>query len=82
MTPLEKGRLLALFSGFSHETLTEDEHEQLQSRLRGDAEARALWFLHQDLELGLKVLTQLPQEMPVVLPQRASPIFFGRVFLA
>lgn len=59
MTPELQNRLLELFVACSRETLTEAEHQELQAALRADAEVRKLWFLHQDLELGLKCLTQV-----------------------
>lgn len=62
MTPDQHRRLLDLFVAYSHETLTEAEHEELQGVLRTDVEARRLWFLHQDLDLGLKHLTQIAME--------------------
>ena len=59
MTPDHQRRLLELFAACSQETLTESEHRELQTVLHGDVEARRLWFLHQDLELGLRCLTQV-----------------------
>ena len=59
MTPEQQSRLLELFAAFSQETLTETEHVELQAALHADQDARRLWFLHQDLELGLKRLTQV-----------------------
>jgi thioredoxin-dependent peroxiredoxin len=59
MTPDQQNRLLELFAAFSQETLTEAELRELQTVLHADVEARRLWFLHQDLELGLKCLTQV-----------------------
>ena len=59
MRPDQQDRLLELFAAYSHETLTELEHRELQAVLHVDVEARRLWFLHQDLELGLKRLTQV-----------------------
>lgn len=62
MTPDQQNRLLHLFVARSQETLTDAEHEELQRVLRTDVEARRLWFLHQDLELGLKRLSQIAKE--------------------
>ncbi len=59
MTPDQHRRLLDLFVAYSQENLTETEREELQGVLRTDVEARKLWFLHQDLELGLRCLTQV-----------------------
>lgn len=59
MTPEQQSRLLELFAAFSQETLTEAEHQELQTVLRTEVEARRLWFLHQDSEIGLKCLTQV-----------------------
>lgn len=62
MTPDQHRRLLELFVAYSQETQTEAEHEELQGVLRTDVEARRLWFLHQDLEMGLKRLSQIATE--------------------
>lgn len=62
MTPEQQSRLLDLFVACSQETVTEAEHQELQAVLRTDADARRLWFLHQDLELGLRRLTLVVQE--------------------
>lgn len=62
MTPDHQRRLLELFTACSQETLTEAEHRELQAVLHKDMEARKLWYLHQDLELGLKRLTQIVDE--------------------
>ncbi len=59
MTPDQQKHLLDLFAAFSQDRLTEPEHRALQALLRADVEARRLWFLNQDLELGLKCLTQV-----------------------
>jgi thioredoxin-dependent peroxiredoxin len=59
MTPDQQKHLLELFVAFSHETLTEAELQELQAVLRADVEARSLWFLNQDLELGLKYLNRV-----------------------
>ena len=59
MTPDQQSHLLELFAAFSQETLTEEQHRKLQDVLRADVEARRFWFLYQDLELGLKYLTQI-----------------------
>lgn len=64
MTPDQQRHLLELFTACTQETLTETEHRLLQSVLQSDAEARRLWFLHQDLELGLRRLSQVPDCIP------------------
>ncbi|MES2595334.1 MAG: hypothetical protein V4662_08365 [Verrucomicrobiota bacterium] len=46
-------RLFHLFTAHASDTLTGEEHDELQETLRRDAEARALWFVHQDIEVGL-----------------------------
>ncbi|MEI8016792.1 MAG: redoxin family protein [Schlesneria sp.] len=58
MTLDQQNHLLELFAAFEQGTLTEAEYRELQAVLRTDIEARRFWFLHQDLELGLKCLTQ------------------------
>lgn len=54
MTPEQKNRLFILFTGHAAETQTADEHAELQHALRHDAEARRLWFVHQDVESGIQ----------------------------
>ena len=58
MTPDQQSHLHELFAAFSQDTMTKEMHQELQAVLLADVEARRLWFLHQDLELGLKCLTQ------------------------
>jgi hypothetical protein len=53
MTPGQRKRLFELFAAHSADLLTPGEHAELQETLRREAEARRLWFLHQDVELGL-----------------------------
>jgi peroxiredoxin Q/BCP len=62
MTPNQEVRLLDLFVAWTQETLTEADYRELQAVLRADVDARKLWFLHQDLELGLQCLTQVVNE--------------------
>lgn len=62
MRPEQQSRLLNLFVACSRETVTEAEFRELQAVLRTDADARRLWFLHQDLELGLRRLTLVVKE--------------------
>ena len=50
----QKNRLFELFTAHAADTLTTAEHDELQSTLRADAEARQLWFVHQDVEMGLR----------------------------
>ena len=59
MTLDQQNHLLELFTAYAQGTLTEGEHRELQAVLRTNIEARRFWFLHQDLELGLKCLTQV-----------------------
>lgn len=55
MNAERKKRLFELFSGHAADTLTPGEHEELQQGLRDEPEARRLWFVHQDIEMGLHV---------------------------
>lgn len=55
---MDTNRLHVLFAAHSDGRLTPEEHAELQERLRTDAEARRLWFLHQDVEDGLHALAQ------------------------
>ena len=63
MIPEQKNRLFILFTGHAAETLTAAEHAELQEALRNDAEARRLWFVHQDVEAGVRARALSP---PVV----------------
>jgi peroxiredoxin Q/BCP len=62
MTPDQQTHLLNLFAVCSQPTATEAEHSELQTALRTNADARQLWFLYQDVELGLKCLSQSFQQ--------------------
>lgn len=53
MTTSERADLHRLFMQASAGTLSEAEGTLLDSHLRRSAEARRLWFQHQDIELGL-----------------------------
>ncbi len=64
MTPDQQRHLLELFTDCSQGVLTKTKHEELQAILRTDVDARRLWFLHHDLELGLKYLSQVPAGLP------------------
>lgn len=66
MTPDQRKQLLDLFGAASGDAFTENQHAHLQNALRSSADARALWFLHQDVELGLR--TQLHAEPISKLP--------------
>jgi hypothetical protein len=54
MNAERKKRLFGLFTAHAADALTPDEHEELQQWLRDEAEARQLWFVHQDIEMGLQ----------------------------
>jgi hypothetical protein len=54
MNPDPKTRLSELFTAHAADTLTPEEHAELQTHLRSDAEARRWWFVHQDVEIGLR----------------------------
>lgn len=69
MTPEQKNRLFILFTGQAAETLTAEEHAELQETLRHDAEARRLWFVHQDVEAGIRARAAVK---PEVLRVKAS----------
>lgn len=68
MTPDQQRRLWALFAASSQNSLTEAEHSELQSMLRTDKQVRQLWFLHQDVELGLKRLMLVTADDPEPRP--------------
>lgn len=59
MTTDQRNSLLQLFAAQNEGTITSADHQKLQTLLRSDREARELWFLHHDVELGLKRLTQV-----------------------
>lgn len=50
----QKKRLSELFTAHAADSLTPEEHAELQTNLRNDAEARRWWFVHQDVEMGLR----------------------------
>ena len=54
MNPDQKKRLTELFTAHAADSLSPEEHVELQSHLRTDAEARQWWFVHQDVEMGLR----------------------------
>lgn len=57
----QQKRLFYLFTAHASDSLTEAEHDELQESLRENAEARQLWFMHQDIEVGLHAhLGQVP----------------------
>lgn len=67
MTSDQQNHLLELFAACSQPTATEAEVRELQAVLRTDTDARKLWFLYQDMELGLERLSQSfqqPAEFP------------------
>jgi hypothetical protein len=55
MNAREKKRLFELFTSQSADSLEPSEQFELQELLRHDADARSLWFLHQDIEIGLRM---------------------------
>jgi cellulase/cellobiase CelA1 len=54
MNSEQKKRLSELFTAHAADSLTPEEHAELQTNLRNDAEARRWWFVHQDVEMGLR----------------------------
>jgi len=54
MNPEKKKRLTELFTAHAADSLSPEERAELQSHLRTDAEARQWWFVHQDVEMGLR----------------------------
>jgi hypothetical protein len=54
MNPDQKKRLSELFTAHAADSLSPEEHAELLSHLRTDAEARQWWFVHQDVEMGLR----------------------------
>lgn len=54
MTPDSLAHLWALFTAHSEATLQAPQHAELEKALLADPQARQLWFLHQDLEVGLR----------------------------
>jgi hypothetical protein len=74
----QQKRLFQLFAAKSDDSITSNEHEELQQILRSDAIARRLWFLHQDIELGLRA--QVPAASGE--PDRPQPRLPWRSFAA
>lgn len=64
MNPDQKNRLFELFTAHAGDSLTPEEHAELQETLRRDAEARRLWFVHQDVEMGLRAHLAAEPVMP------------------
>ncbi len=64
MNPDQKKRLFELFTAHAADSLTPEEHAELQETLRRDAEARRLWFVHQDVEMGLHAHLAAEPVMP------------------
>jgi hypothetical protein len=71
MNPDRLPRLWELFAAHAEGTLDASQHAQLQDTLQSDPEARRLWFLYQDLELGLH--TQLQARPPSLSALPAAP---------
>ncbi len=75
MTPDREKRWFELFAAHAADTLTPAEHAELQEALRHDPQARRLWFVHQDIELGLRAeragATAVPDAaVPATPPRR------------
>lgn len=87
MNPDQKKRLTELFTAHAENSLTAEQHEELQTCLRNDAEARRWWFLHQDVEIGLRArvaaLTEAARWSPVLKvtePTRTGHHTRGRIW--
>ena len=52
--PADREALFQLFGAFSEGTITEAEAALLEETLGASPESRQLWFLYQDMELGLE----------------------------
>lgn len=75
MKPDREKRLFELFTGHAADALTPAEHAELQEALRHDSDARRLWFVHQDVEVGLRASLAFapsnPAGPPVATPHRS-----------
>ena len=60
MKPEDKKRLIELFSSKANGSISEVDHQELTQQLDENADVRALWFLHQDIEYGLEGLAASP----------------------
>lgn len=70
----DRHRLHDLFGAQSDGTITPEQHAELQALLRQDAATRRLWFLHQDVDAGLRefALKAAPTlNLPRVAPARS-----------
>lgn len=67
----QKKRLSELFSAHAEDSLTPKEQAELQAHLRNDSEARHWWFVHQDVEIGLRA--QLAAE-PFTAPKARTSL--------
>jgi ferric-dicitrate binding protein FerR (iron transport regulator) len=71
MSPEQKKHLFEWFAAHAADSLAPDEHAGLQEMLRHDSDARRLWFVHQDVEVGLRARLAAEQaghatKMPVM----------------
>lgn len=67
-------RLFELFGAYSDGIITEAEHRELQECLRSDPQARELWFLHNDIDVGLHQLASVPRSDSPGLRVPVSPL--------
>ncbi|MFM7291789.1 MAG: hypothetical protein ACKO6B_11230, partial [Planctomycetia bacterium] len=71
-TAVGDDRLHRLISGLADGTLSDAEFHELSARLADDPGARAVWFLRNDIEVGLAHVT-VPAAAPFPTPAAAAP---------
>ena len=76
---MNEKKLFKLFNAKSDGTINRAEHEELQDILRESAEARELWFLHQDVDAGLAGFVESPAR---ALRTDENRVFRERWFIA
>ncbi|MBL9201067.1 MAG: hypothetical protein JNL39_11200 [Opitutaceae bacterium] len=69
----QEKRLFELFTAHAADSLTPAEHAELQETLRQDPSARRLWFVHQDVELGLRAQLAVTPTVPAAPAPVANP---------
>ena len=75
-------RLHHLMGALTDGTITLEEHAELQQRLRDDAQARHQWFVHLDVDDGLRELTASPRAHVPVASSKAPRWFQWRPLTA
>ena len=81
--PAGDDRLHRLISGLGDGTLSDAEFQEFSSRLAEDPEARAIWFLRNDIDVGIARTAAAaghtaPAQIPSAAPRATPPRAAGR----